>query len=120
MGILSYVKIGGAVVILLICGYLYWNYQHMKSTIGTLQLEITSLQTQQKVLEEKQKVYDEFMEKSRKVRSNVTTTKKRVDDAIESNDVNRVIELFNPYRMRSQGKDGNTSDGRKGSSKSLP
>ena len=51
MGVLTYIKIGAAVVILGVWGKFAWNYQHMAGKIGALEAKVAGLQLRADVIE---------------------------------------------------------------------
>ena len=63
MGIFTYVKIGLAVAVFVVLGFLVWNYHHMISVIADQQAQIANLKVEQEVQAKKQAAFDAFMAK---------------------------------------------------------
>jgi Tfp pilus assembly protein PilN len=72
MSIISYIKIGLAVLVLAALGYLIWNYQHMKTVIAEQKDQIATLQLGQQILAEEQKQFKQFMAKRTTATKKVT------------------------------------------------
>lgn len=94
MSILSWIKIGGAVILLGVCGYYVWSYQHMKGQITALQTEIEGLKLRAKIIEKAQEATDAFMKKKTIVQVQVVKEKANVDQVVESKDSSAMQRLF--------------------------
>jgi Tfp pilus assembly protein PilN len=94
MGILTYVKIGAAVVIIAVLGYFVWNYQHMQTKIVALQEKVAGLELRAEVIEKAQKATDTFMKKKTAVQARVVKEKANVDQVVESGDDAGMRNLF--------------------------
>lgn len=118
MGIFTYIKIGFAVAVLSVCGYYVWNYHHMASKIAAQQIEIQNLKLEQKVLADKQKAFDEFMAKKSVVKRRVANVEQKVDEDVDSGDVNRIVDMF--HRLRGPNQPQSSAHGGAGRVKPAP
>ena len=114
LGIFTYLKLGLALVAVLVLSFLVWNYHHMKVVIAEQKIEIGNLQLGQKILEDKAQVVDEFMAKQSKIRKRVAQDEQAIDESVNSGDADRVIKQFDPYRMQPGGKIQPPANGGKG------
>jgi hypothetical protein len=94
MGILTYIKIGAAVVILAVCGYFVYQYKHMQTTITELKGEIADLKLRAEVIEKAQATTDEFMKKKATIQTRVVKERANVDKVIEAKDDEGMKQLF--------------------------
>src|ERR1035437_7640770 len=94
LGIFTYIKIGLATVVLAICGYYVFNYEHMKTTIAAQQIQIDNLKLEQDILVKKQKVVDNYLIKRGVIKRRVADVEQQVDQTVDSGDVNRILDMF--------------------------
>ena len=99
-GIFTYIKLGLIAVCLIACTYLVWNYKHMQNKIVALQAEVANQKIKVNILDQKQKTVDAFMARKQVIQRRVTSEYKTVDEAIEAGDGDRIIKLFDPFRVR--------------------
>jgi hypothetical protein len=119
MGILTYIKIGAAVVIIAVLGYFVWNYQHMAGKIVKLEEQVAGLELRAEIIERAQKATDEFNKKKTTIQRKVASDKTKVDQAVEAGDDAGMRNLFierglldpkaSPPAGGSQGRPGNPS-----------
>jgi hypothetical protein len=114
MMILSYLKIAGLVALLAVGGFYVWNYNHLKAKVAAQQIEIENLQLTQKVLDEKAKVFEDFMKKRSQIKRRVRDEEDKTDQAVSSGDVNNVIQLFHGLQQGGE-KASPPNSGREGS-----
>jgi hypothetical protein len=98
MFILTYIKLGLLAVCLIVCGYLYWNYNHMKTVIAKQQIEIGNLKLTTDVLTKKQQTVDAFMAKKQVIQRRIVKEESQVDATIDSGNAENVIRMFDPFR----------------------
>ena len=118
MGILTYLKIGLVIAVLSICSYYIFNYEHMKTKIAAQQTQIDNLKLEQDVLVKKQKVVDDYLVKKGAIKRRVVHEEQQVDQATDSGDVNRVLDMFHGLRQPNQTVPA--SPGRTGRAKPAP
>lgn len=94
MGILTYAKIGAAVVTLAVCGYFVWNYQHMQTKIVGLEEKIAGLELRAEVIEKAQKRTDEAVEAQKKAVLKNVQRKAQVDQVVESGNDPAMQQLY--------------------------
>ena len=94
MGIFTYLKIGAAVVILAVCGYYIFNYEHMKTKIAAQQIQIDNLKLEQDVLAKKQKTFDDYLVKKGVIKKRVNHEEQKIDQTVDSGDVNHILDMF--------------------------
>ena len=115
LGIFTYIKIGIIAVIVVVCGYLVYNYNHMQTTIADLKKENASFKSQLKVVADKQKNFDSYIKGGqviqRKVKSDVQTNKDVVESSVKSGDPAPVLERLHGFQLRAKGDLGNPKDG---------
>ena len=98
MGILSYVKIGLAVAVFVVLGFLVWNYHHMKSVIADQQAQIANLKVEQEVQAKKQAAFDAFMAKKPVIQRRVQSEKAQIDKEVGTADDAGLRALYDHYR----------------------
>jgi len=118
MGIFTYLKIGLVVVVLSVCGYYFFNYEHMKTKIAAQQTQIDNLKLQQNLLIKRQKVIDDYLVKKGAIKKRVIYEEQQVDQTVDSGDVIRVLNLFHGLRGPNQVEP--PSNGRTGRAKPAP
>lgn len=94
MGILTYIKIGAAVVLLGVASYFVYEYKHMATEIVGLKDEIEGLKLRAEVIEKAQAATDTFMKKKTAVQNRVAKEKTNVDKVVESGDDAGMRQLF--------------------------
>jgi hypothetical protein len=94
LGIFTYLKIGLVIVVLAVCGYYVWSYQHMKGQITELKAEIDGLKLRAEIIEKAQKATDEYLKKKTIIQTRVVKEKANVDKVVESNDNPAMRDLF--------------------------
>ena len=94
MGIFTYIKIGLAVAVMAVCGYYVFNYEHMKTKIAAQQAQIDNLKLEQDILVKKQKVVDNYLIKRGVIKRRVADVEQKVDQTVDSGDLNRVLDMF--------------------------
>lgn len=99
MGLLTYLKIGAAVVLLAVGGFFYWNYHHMQNKIVALQTEIEGLKLRAEIIEKAQKATDEYLKKKTIIQTRVVREKADVDKVVESGDTTGMRDLFIKHRL---------------------
>ena len=118
MGIFTYLKIGIIAVLVIACSYLVWNYHHMEAKIAAQKIQIDNLKLEQDVLIKRQKTIDDYLVKKGAIKRRVTHEEQRVDQTVDSGDVNRVLDMFHGLRQPNQVIP--PADGRKGRAKPAP
>ena len=98
MMIFTYVKIAGALVIAAVIGFYVWNYHHMQAKVAAQQIEIANLNLEKDVLVKENKALQEFTAQKTVIQRRVIYVQKDVDQAIDSGDVARVIDMFHKLR----------------------
>lgn len=91
MGWLTWIKIGGAVVLLLGGSFLIWNYQHMKTKIAAQELVI---QEQQQAIK--------FYEKANEIDVETKATQEEFKKVVESADPQKIKDYFDKMRERTR------------------
>jgi hypothetical protein len=94
MAILTYLKIGGAVMLLAVAGFFYWNYHHLQNKVVTLQTEIDGLKLRAEVIEKAQRATDEYVKQRGAIQRKVTSVKAKVDQVVEAGDDIAMRDLF--------------------------
>ena len=120
MGILSYLKLAGAVVVLGVLGYFYLNYQHLQNKVVAQQIEIDNLKVGQKVMEGKQEQFEKFMAKKTTVTRRVTREQTEITKDVGTIDNAGLDKLYERYRVRPQSEVYPPAPRRKGSPKNPP
>ena len=98
MGIFTYVKIGLAVAVFVVLGFLVWNYHHMKSVIADQQAQIANLKVEQEVQAKKQAAFDAFMAKRPVIQRRVQNEKAQIDKEVGTADDAGLRALYDRYR----------------------
>lgn len=119
-GILTYVKIGAAVVILAVCGYYVWSYHSMKTEIVTLKTEIESLKSRAEVIEKAQQATDKFMKAKTKVVTRNVKERAEVDQVVESGDDPAMRQLYLNHGLLKPSQTGSPAGGGPGRPGNLP
>jgi hypothetical protein len=88
MGILTYIKIGAAVIIITIAGYFILNYQHMKKVVDTQKYQIEQLEAAEK-----------YYKAQPKIDAHTKEMQNEVKKAVDAGDLDRVKWLYNQLRM---------------------
>lgn len=88
MGIISYIKIGAAVILIAVAGYFVWNYQHRGRVIEA-----------QKLVIEQHEAAEKFYEAQPEIDKHTQEMKNEVKKATESGDIDRVRWLYEQLRM---------------------
>lgn len=102
MGILTYIKLGIGLALILAVSYFVWNYQGMKAKIATQEIQI---QAQQDALKYYEKVFN--------IEKETADVHQEINKAAESNDTARMLELFRMlknHQRTSKGKAGAKAD----------
>ena len=118
MGILGYAKLIIIGILVIACSYLVWNYKHLEAKIADQKIQIDNLKLEQDVLIKRQKTIDDYLVKKGAIKRRVTHEEQRVDQTVDSGDVNRVLDMFHGLRQPNQAIP--PSDGRKGRAKPAP
>ena len=118
MFIFTYIKIGIIAILVIACSYLVWNYEHMKTKIAAQQTQIDNLKLEQDVLIKRQKTIDDYLVKKGAIKRRVVHEEQQVDQATDSGDVNRVLDMFHGLRQPNQTVPA--SPGRTGRAKPAP
>jgi len=117
MMILTYIKIGAAVVLLGVCSFYVWSYQHMKGQIVTLQTEIEGLKLRAEVIEKAQAATDKFMQAKTKVVKKNVQQRAEVDAVVESGDSSGMRNLWINRGMLKSAETGVAGGGVKSNTK---
>lgn len=120
LSIFSIIKGGIIAAIVIVCGYLVWNYSHMKGTIEKQKLQISSLEQQQKVLINKQKNFDAYIKGQQAIKRKVASDVKEDEAAVQSGDPAPVIQRFRSYELRAKRSEPDTPDEGKRSPRPTP
>ena len=102
MGIFTYLKIGIIVALVIACSYLVWNYHHMEAKIAAQKTQIDNLKLEQDVLIKRQKTIDDYLVKKGAIKRRVADVEQKVDQATDSGDVNRILDMFHGLRQPNQ------------------
>jgi hypothetical protein len=116
LGIFDYIKIGIIAALVIVCGYLIWNYQHMKTVIATQQDQIASLELGQQVLANEQDKFKKFMAARSTVARKVTNEQDEIrqsEAASNDADLDRRFERFYGG-VQPQGQGSNPAPGQPG------
>ena len=105
--ILGLMGIGGKIV-----------YDHDKKVKAAMQTQIDNLKLEQDILVKKQKVVDNYLLKRGVIKRRVADVEQKVDQTVDSGDVNRVLDMFHGLRQPNQAIP--PADGRKGRAKPAP
>ncbi len=97
MGILTYIKIGVAVLVLGVASYFVWNYQHMKSVLAAQKVQIEQLQ-------EANAYYEAQPEVDKKTQE----VNDEIQKAVNGGDVERVRDLYKRLREHQRTYKGKT------------
>ncbi len=122
LGIFDYIKIGIVAILIVVVGYLVWNYQHLKGVVAAQKTEIASLKEVQGVLTSKADKVDKFMAQMNQAKRKVANVEDKVDKVPSVPDSvgdALVLDLLKPYRMRDD-KIQNPAVGGKGDAKPAP
>lgn len=92
MGILTYFKLGAAVIIVALAGYFYWDYRSTKAENAAL-----------KVAVEQQQEAIEFYQKAAEIDVDTAKEKEKLNEAIKSGDPQRIVDYFKRMKELSQG-----------------
>ena len=93
-GILTYIKIGAAVVIIAVAGYFVWNYKHMQTKIAGLEQKVAGLELQAEVVKKAQEATDKTVKAMQaRSRKNVQV-QTEIDKAVESGNTSAVDKLW--------------------------
>ena len=98
MMIFTYAKIAGALVIAAVIGFYVWNYHHRGAVIDQLKVENANLVLEKDVLVKENKALQEFTAQKTVIQRRIIYVQKDVDQAIDSGDVARVIDMFHKLR----------------------
>ena len=111
LSILTWVKIGAAVVIIAVAGYFVWNYKYMQTEISGLKQKVAGLELQAEVVKKAQEATDKIVKAMQaRSRKNVQV-QTEVDKVIESGDDEPLDKLFidrgmlNPRSSAPKGRD---------------
>ena len=99
-GLFTYIKIALAVVVLGVLGFFVWNYHHRGAVIEQQKIQIANLELEKDVLVKKGRAEAEFAARKTTVRRQVAQNEKVIDDTLASGDIERIIHLWDPYRLR--------------------
>jgi hypothetical protein len=87
MGILTYIKIVAAVIIIGVCGYFVWNYQHLKSVNAAYKVQVEQLQEA-----------NAYYEKQPEIDQKTQEVNDEIQKAVNDGDVERVRDLYKRLR----------------------
>ena len=88
----------------------------MKSVIATQQLEIDNLKTIQTILQEKQRVFDEYITKREQIRKRVSNEQKNIDKEVSNSTGDGLRNLYDRYRLQPENKTPSSKDRKGGGS----
>ena len=97
-GLFTYIKIAGALLIAGTLAFFIWNYHHRAAVIEQLKVENANLVLEKDVLVKENKALQEFTAQKTVIQRRVIYVQKDVDQAIDSGDVARVIDMFHKLR----------------------
>ena len=106
MGVLTYIKIGAAVVLLGVASYFVYEYKHMATTIKTLNDKVAGLELRAEVIEKAQATTDAFMKKKTTVQGKATNEKAEIDQTIQAGDNAHLRDLFVNHGLLAPSKTG--------------
>lgn len=115
MGILTYVKIALAAVVLGVCGYYVWNYHHMQTKITALEDKVASQQLSIEILDKARVATEAFIAKQSKVKRRVSIEQQQIDQTVNTGDDSSLSSFYDKYRMRPKGQGSNSGTGKSGS-----
>lgn len=99
MGVLTYLKIGAVVVILAVCGFYVYNYQHMKGQIVKLEEKIAGLELRAEIIEKAQRATDAFIAKKTTVQRKAANEKSEIDQTVQAGDNAHLRELSTAHGL---------------------
>jgi len=99
MGIFTYIKIGIIAALVIVCAYLVWNYEHMKTVIAAQQDKIGGLELGQKDLIAKQEKFDKFMTATTKVKGRVANERKQITQEVTTVPDSGMDALYDQFRL---------------------
>ena len=108
LGIIAGMLFGGG----LLGGFIHWKHQR---EVSQLTRQIEQLEGEKQALEIQTKAQQatiEHLQKTKVVKARVTHEKKEVEQAVDIGDLGRVRELYQRYRVRPKGKNGDAEGGR--------
>lgn len=116
LGILDYIKIGIVTILVIVCGYLVWNYKHMQTTIADLKDQNATLFLGQEVILDAQAKTKETRQKVQVIVRKVQNENAQVQqEEATGNDAALDARLEQFYGVRGESK-GDTASGERGSS----
>ncbi len=110
MGILTYLKLGGvvAIVLALLGNYLYVN--HLRNKVTEQQAKIDSQESKIKVLGENQKAIDAIVKKLTATRRRVASEKQTIQQTVT--DPSKFVDITRKYRVRQDDQTDPSKDGK--------
>lgn len=92
MGIITYVKIGAALILLGVAGYFVLNYQHMKKVVDTQKYQIEQLEAAEK-----------YYKAQPEIDAHTKEMQNEVKKAVDAGDIDRVKWLYDQLRKHKSG-----------------
>jgi hypothetical protein len=117
LGVFDYIKIGIVAALVIVCGYLVWNYQHMKTVIATQKDQIASLELGQQILANEQDKFKKFMAARSTVARKVTNEQDKIRQSEATGndaDLDSRFEHFYGPGVQPQGQGGHPAPGKPG------
>jgi hypothetical protein len=87
-----------------------WEAHRYEAQIKELQEEAVKARVREEVLHSE----IDHLKKVQVARKRLKHVQKQIDEVVVGDDSGRVVELFNPYRVRPQGNPGDAQDGKGG------
>ena len=115
MMIFTYAKIAGALVIAAVIGFYVWNYHHMQSKIAAQQIEIGNLKVQKDVSAAVKETEAKVVTRTVYINRGEIASEKAIDEILSTRDVERILNLWNPYELHPDKGVHPAPDGRGGS-----
>ena len=120
LGIFDTIKLGILAVLVIIVGYLCWNYKHMQTTIANQKSEIESLKTVQDVLVKAKDATDAWIKKQSTIQKRVSHEQSTLEQTVPTASDNDLARLYERYRLHMEDKGSNPPNGRGRSTKHPP
>lgn len=120
MMIFTYLKIAGVLAIAAVIGFYVWNYHHRGAVIEALKIEKGNLEVQKNVSAEVKNTETKVVTRTVYINRGEIASEKAIDETLNSRDVERIINLWNPYELHPDAGLHPAPNGRGGSSGPAP
>ena len=111
LGILTYVKIGAAVLLMAVAGYFIYEFRHRGTQITELRQQVAELNLKAEVIEKAQKATESYNQAQKEVAKKNVKEKADVDTMVESGDDTGLSDLYIKHGLLNPSKGGASKSG---------